>query len=417
MRKKTLTAAAVFLTATVALSQKAKTYFGGQVGIVSDRYELVDNGGGLQNVRFLNGIWGINLRQDFNRFFLETGIIRKEYSQGVVFKIEGRGHGSSSGTQAWLIPLRLGTTINLHKQKIYLVPVIGYSHSIHSGYGSGSRRGSGGVILRGPGGEDSARYNLASRYDFAKTFPLLQTGMGLEFILFKRALLSLSANQYTGFKKISRQDITYSVNNAPEQTATAFSKGEFFSVELGLKYPVSNLWTKPKDRPPVHPQSQTLIGINVNSEIYSGAFRPAIGVTLERQMTKHSGVETGLYYNTKLSKGTMTYTDASGTRSYAYTVAERQATVPVLYKYYSRVINFSAGPTVGFNVGWKQKEDELPFRINSYHVTPKVRVGSLVKVSKVVSLSERFVLEPEVRFSPSVRQVGLGIGLAGKYRF
>lgn len=242
-RKILTTALLIFLTATVAFGQ-TKTYVGGRVAVVRDVYELVDNGNGLKNVTFMNGLWGINVRQEWNdRLYLETGLFRKYYSEGVVFKIED-GHGSSNAIEAWLIPLRLGTKINLSKEKIFLVPVIGYSYCINSDY---DKRSLGGGIGGVRTGSDSARYTtVAARYDFTKTFPLLQTGMGLEFRLLKTALLPLSANYYTGFKKVVQRDIRYTVNNSPEQAATAFSKGEFFSVDIGVQYPVSNFWTKAK---------------------------------------------------------------------------------------------------------------------------------------------------------------------------
>ena len=39
-------------------------------------------------------------------------------------------------------------------------------------------------------------------------------------------------------------DVKYWINDGPEQTGTVFSNGDYYSIILGIKYPISNLWTK-----------------------------------------------------------------------------------------------------------------------------------------------------------------------------
>jgi len=161
------------------------------------------------------------------------------------------------------------------------------------------------------------------------------------------------------------------------------------------------------------------VGVNINSEVYPEISKFSIGATLERQITRRSGAETGLYYRTQLTNGEITYTDASGSHAYSFSVSERHMVLPVLYKYYSNAINFSAGPVLDFYIGWKQKNDEFPFQIKSYDVNPNIKVGFLTKVSKAILLNEHIVLEPEIRFGAvqTLDEAGLGIGIAGKYRF
>ena len=166
-------------------------------------------------------------------------------------------------------------------------------------------------------------------------------------------------------------------------------------------------------------QRQTLLGLNVNGEVYPNKFRPSVGLTFEKQFTRHSGVETGLFYRTWKSTGIITFTDASGSHTYFFTVSQRHLAVPALYKYYSRLLNFSAGPTLDFYLGWKQKNKGSPVRVESFDVDPKVKVGFLVKASKIIPLSKQFLLEPEIRFGSvqTLEEAGLGIGIAGKYKF
>lgn len=162
-----------------------------------------------------------------------------------------------------------------------------------------------------------------------------------------------------------------------------------------------------------------MAGLNVNGEIYPGKFRPTVGLAFEKQLTKRTGVETGIYYQTSKSEGIITYIDAAGSYTYSLIVSEGQLAVPFLYKYYSGILNFSAGPALDFYLGWKQKDDGSPVRIENFDVNPEVKVGFLTKVSKVISLNKQFILEPELRFG-SVQildEAGLGIGISGKYRF
>ncbi len=165
-------------------------------------------------------------------------------------------------------------------------------------------------------------------------------------------------------------------------------------------------------------QKQMLAGLNINGEIYSGGFIPAIGLTFEKQLTRHSGLETGLFYRTWKSSGVITYMDASGFFIYSLVVSQRHLSIPVLYKYYSNSINFSAGPTLDFYVGWKQKNRGSTVYIKDFSISPKVTAGFLGKVSKAFTLRKRLILEPEIRleFIRTLNNAGYGVGIAGKYK-
>lgn len=166
-------------------------------------------------------------------------------------------------------------------------------------------------------------------------------------------------------------------------------------------------------------QKQTLVGLNINSNIYPDEFKPNIGATFERQFTKRSGIETGLYYHTKQQSAVIPHTDSTGSYSYSFTVSERHWAVPVLYKYYSRLVNFSVGPSFDLFVGWRQKNNGSPVQIQSYTVNPKIKIGFLTKLSKPIPLNQQFVLEPEIRFGSvqTLDEANVGIGISGKYRF
>jgi hypothetical protein len=162
-------------------------------------------------------------------------------------------------------------------------------------------------------------------------------------------------------------------------------------------------------------QTTNLLGLNVNSEVYPGAFRPSVGVTFESQLGKHSGFETGLYYRTDVTRGFTNYTDSTGTRLYRFTIAHRYMNLPILYKFYSRFLHFSAGPALDLFTGWQQKKDDLPANITGFDVSPKLDIGFLVKAGKAILLNNRIILEPEIRYAYPRDFGGLGVGVAIKY--
>jgi hypothetical protein len=142
---------------------------------------------------------------------------------------------------SWIIPVRLGFNFNLYKAKIYLVPVLGYSQGINPSFGYGSGSG------KQTSSTTTITYNYTENPDVSRYFPLLQTGIGFEFKLFKTLLFSISTNYYSGFKNTTHLDINYTVNNSNQTTGTAISKGQFWCVSTGLKYPISNFWTMKKE--------------------------------------------------------------------------------------------------------------------------------------------------------------------------
>ncbi len=162
-------------------------------------------------------------------------------------------------------------------------------------------------------------------------------------------------------------------------------------------------------------QGNTYVGVNPTVElIYGSVVVAGGGITLERQFTKHSGIETGIYYRShKRDWFVITNTDM-----FNYSVAERYVSIPLLYKYYSRFFNFSIGASFDCFAGWKQKSGTAGLTVNNYSVSPAIAVGVLTKVSKRIHINDQFFLEPELRFNPNIstETVYIGIGMAAKVR-
>jgi hypothetical protein len=67
---------------------------------------------------------------------------------------------------------------------------------------------------------------------------LLQTGVGFEFLLFRKFYITLSGIYYSGFNTITKLDMTYSLNNHQPYKAGVISKGDSFNFLIGLKLPL-----------------------------------------------------------------------------------------------------------------------------------------------------------------------------------
>ncbi len=160
-------------------------------------------------------------------------------------------------------------------------------------------------------------------------------------------------------------------------------------------------------------QKATYTGITLTTEMTSeGDVVAGLGLNIERKITKHSGIESGLYYRTyKTSLYISTGTDYNN-----FAISERHISLPVLYKFYSRIINFSVGPTFDFYVGWKQKSGYVI--VNTYSIDPSFAFGFITKFSKQINLSDHLFLEPELRLNPilTYNRAYIGLGIAAKYK-
>jgi hypothetical protein len=224
-----------------SLSNAQNTYLGAEAAATTDFYQLNDKiGRQIKNAPPLSGLWGFTIRQDIHKkYFIETGVLLKSYFGSIGFKSIG-GTSSSEEIRVILIPVRLGTRLNLKKEKLFLVPVVGYvyGNNVDYGYGDG---GSGGSVGK-PGGPN---YSYAApAYYRLKNFSLLQAGIGLERKVGKAFLVSFSSYYYHGFKILIDQPIVYTFNGSTEIPARKESKGNMLSIGVGIKYTVSSFWRK-----------------------------------------------------------------------------------------------------------------------------------------------------------------------------
>jgi len=235
MTKAALTTLTLSFLLTTVFAQK-NIYIGIEAAVTHDIYEIIDNDGMLlKKGPIITGYFGFNARKDFgSNAFVETGLLRKYYNEGVGFKVFS-SYSSGTAISCWLVPVRLGAKINIIKTKLHLIPVIGYTFCINSDYGYGNG-GIGGFSLNST---DTIYHSTHSNFSLRRNYSLLQTGLGLEFNIFRTVLISVTANYYTGFTNVIEQDINYTHNSSPSYTAVGLSKGEMVGLGVAFKYPIN----------------------------------------------------------------------------------------------------------------------------------------------------------------------------------
>lgn len=141
-----------------------------------------------------------------------------------------------------------------------------------------------------------------------------------------------------------------------------------------------------------------------------GGFASNFGLSFEVRFTPHSGLETGFYCRNVKFPAHTSHEPWEPSITYPATY-QRYFSIPVLYKFYSRIVNVGAGITCDFM--FDNPDD-------SRH--DRNRVGILLKVSKDIRLYKGLFLEPEFHYNPFWAEhmgdrfwMGFQIGL--KYRF
>ena len=157
-------------------------------------------------------------------------------------------------------------------------------------------------------------------------------------------------------------------------------------------------------------QNKTYLGIDFVNEVADKEhILPGVGLNIARTVGKHSGIEAGVYYRAYLQpisfslEGYYFNTD----------IRESHLSIPILYKFSSRIVNFSAGPSFEVFLGWKQTSETGEVEVESYEIDPKYNLGVMAKLGKDIKLSEKLVFEPELRFNPifNLERVYVGLGL------
>ena len=162
-------------------------------------------------------------------------------------------------------------------------------------------------------------------------------------------------------------------------------------------------------------QKENFIKLHLSNDfIKNKSFIKGFGISFERQMSKTTGIETGLLYRTYKVGGSI----RSGDLFYDYTVNENHFSIPVLFKYYSTIIDFSVGPTLDYYGVWSINKNSSNLKVISDQEKKDFGLGVLARASKTIRIDEKLYLEPEIHFNPllTIKRNFVGFGLSMKYK-
>jgi hypothetical protein len=238
MKIRTLIVLSLIGISQISYSQKS-TFIGFEGAITSDIYEIIDPCNIIQNTPLITNSWGFTIGREIDKNFLvETGIIRKYYAEGYAFTKYPDVGSTSNAYNSWQIPVRLKAKLNLVNNKFFLTTTIGYHLGINTEYGYGGGSGGFGHI----NGQDTIPNSSYTINDsIAKTFSLLEPGIGLEVIAFKGFHIYLSSSYYIGMNNVYQLDLKVEDEVCSTENAVALSKGTYWNIAFGIKYTISNL--------------------------------------------------------------------------------------------------------------------------------------------------------------------------------
>lgn len=157
---------------------------------------------------------------------------------------------------------------------------------------------------------------------------------------------------------------------------------------------------------------QYIIGTNVTFEAAPGIglgymdggigrFNP--GVSFAAHLTRHSGIEVGVNYRASAHSYERHKFEQTQTGRYV----NRYISIPIVYKYYGRVLNFVAGVNYDYMFDSIDNPDASPDR----NV-----VGLVIGVTKDIKLGKGMIIEPYLNVNPnSAGLIWLGVGVGLKY--
>lgn len=123
------------------------------------------------------------------------------------------------------------------------------------------------------------------------------------------------------------------------------------------------------------------------------------GASFEARFTRHSGIESGIYYRNILRPGfTFTPHDQFGSgEAYAPKQFSHYITIPVLYKFYSRIVNVSAG------INYSRLLEQTTTGFNPERDRAKDNLGLMIKVSKDIKIYKRLLIEPFIQYEHEIK--------------
>lgn len=148
----------------------------------------------------------------------------------------------------------------------------------------------------------------------------------------------------------------------------------------------------------------------VNELTFYNGLAPGFGGQLVYRMRKHSGIESGIYYQAKYYNLFVSIQSGNSNNSYFTRIAERNLQIPILYRHDAKFINFSAGIIMDYFLGWQDKTKNPNVIVNSFNRNA-VNLIVAAGISKSIHLTSSLILEPEARFNFIITDEDGGLSL------
>ena len=175
-------------------------------------------------------------REFHNNFTIESGLIRKYYNQGYgVFTGKKLGNFSSVSrrSKTLQIPILLRAKIYGKTKKWAFTAQLGY-HLCWITQTGPSAISESSISNR----NDTVTVWESTNNSNIKLFGLLETGIGIEWLLKKEMIFSVTSSYLAGFKTLTVLDVRYQVNAEPNGTASITNRGDYFAWYVGVRIPL-----------------------------------------------------------------------------------------------------------------------------------------------------------------------------------
>lgn len=135
------------------------------------------------------------------------------------------------------------------------------------------------------------------------------------------------------------------------------------------------------------------VGVSPTVDVCGKYANMGVGLTFEQQLAKNLGYEFGGYYRS------MTRMDLIST-PLDTRVRHNFISVPLMFKYYNKIINVAIGLNGEFYLGSKNIGDQAPVAVFNPAVFD---VGAVLKISKPFKVCSVLMVEPELSINPMFR--------------
>lgn len=145
--------------------------------------------------------------------------------------------------------------------------------------------------------------------------------------------------------------------------------------------------------------AQSSIGVNCNLEANRDFYtlNPLVGINY-KQTIKKGNISVGLLLRTFTIKFThiATFPGNSQPDVLNFDITSYYLSIPLLYQYNTKIINFAIGPSYDIYVGYRSKSNSKTLKVTNFKATNEL--GMVLNINKEFKFLNDFEIVPEVRF-------------------